>query len=501
MLWLNKLTMKIGGVPARIKAIQQMAESNDPRAVEMIAKESEEDDSPEVQAVAAECLGKLKDCRALKTLGLMLKLGKPEVQVAAATAMKEIADPQAIPSLVDGLRELNQGVRAAVMGALVQFGVASAPPLVGLLKDPNRVIRNAAINTLAQLGEVAVPSLVAALDDKTPEIREGAAEVLHKMGTPAVTPMIKALMHAKENGRRAVAEVLGKLKEPTAAPALVDLLEDPSAAVRTAAANSLAAIGWKPNSPEEIVQQAIAIGDFSKAVEAGAAGVPLLMGVLKSASGREWEGVAHALADIGTPAAEPLLDLVKTGEAAPKSRALHVLGMIGGDSAVAAMTAVIQDPDPSVRESAVTALWNIGGPKAVEGLIVALKDEDRLIVTRATRALGELGDASAVSPLAALINAEDDGIRAEAVLALARIAPAKAVLPLARLAKSPATAEEAITALVQVLANSAGEVASEDLKGLVVELSGSKSGFMKTTDPSAVTNAANDELRRRGEAV
>ena len=31
------------------------------------------------------------------------------------------------------------------------------------------------------------------------------------------------------------------------------------------------------------------------------------------------------------------------------------------------MTAVIQDPDPSVRESAVTALWKIGGPRAAEG--------------------------------------------------------------------------------------------------------------------------------------
>ena len=46
----------------------------------------------------------------------------------------------------------------------------------------------------------------------------------------------------------------------------------------------------------------------------------MLLGVLKGAAGREWRGAAHVLADIGAPAAKPLLELVKHGDTGTLSR-------------------------------------------------------------------------------------------------------------------------------------------------------------------------------------
>jgi HEAT repeat protein len=501
MLWLNKLQMKLGGVQARIKAIQQMGESNDPRAVEMIAKESLDDGSSEVQQAAAEMLGRMGDARALETLSMMLEVGTPPVQAAAATAMMEIGDPRAVPFLTEALKGPNTEVREAVIAGLVKLGAASAPQLVASLKEMNRFTRAGAVVALVQIGEPAIASLSATFEDKAPEAREAAAEILAKMGPPAVPGLIQALQLAKENTRRQIAEVLGRIKEPTAAPALVDLLQDKSHSVAAAAARALDILGWKPSDPEETVQAAVAKGDFATAVAGGDVAIPLLLTALKTSGGNDWEGAGQALAEIGIKAAAPLLTLVREGDPNLRARALQVLGLIGGDSAVEAMTTVIQDPDPSVRESAVTALWNIGGPKAGAGLVLALKDEDRLIRSRATRALGELGDARAVEPLLALLEKDDDAVKADAALALAKIAPARAVPGLTRLAASPATAEEAIGALIHVLTEASADVTSEDLKNLVGELSGARSSFLKSADPAPLVAAARDELRRRGVPV
>src|SRR6266851_7046153 len=97
-LW-DSLQLRVGGVDARVRAMEQMGASGDPKKVDEVAATVLEDRSPEVQKAAAEALGKLGDPRAVSVLAAVLQRGQPEVQKAAALALQKIGGVQAVGPL------------------------------------------------------------------------------------------------------------------------------------------------------------------------------------------------------------------------------------------------------------------------------------------------------------------------------------------------------------------------------------------------------------------
>ena len=91
----------------------------------------------------------------------------------------------------------------------------------------------------------------------------------------------------------------------------------------------------------------------------------------------------------------------------PASRrdAASELGVIGGDSAIAALVLAFHDPAKDVRAAAAAALASIG-LAAIGPLIGALADGNWVVRYRAAEALGSLRDGRSVT---ALIQALEDG--------------------------------------------------------------------------------------------
>ena len=97
-----------------------------------------------------------------------------------------------------------------------------------------------------------------------------------------------------------------------------------------------------------------------------------------------------ALARIGKPAVEPLIQSLK-------------------------------NEDRSTRFSAAVALGKIGDPRAIEPLIQALRDEAWNVRIAVAAALGEIGDERAVEPLTQALNDDNEDVQMGAKKALEKI--------------------------------------------------------------------------------
>lgn len=506
MLWWQIIQTKIGGVETRKKAIEQIGASGEANAVETIGKIALDDGSTEVQAVAAQVLGKMGDPAAMNTLIMMLKYGKPDVQQAAAEAMKQIGDTSCIEPLVQVLNEMNPELRAIGVDGLVHFAEKSLPLLVKNLHNVNRSARKSSIEALAKIGLPAAEAVPALFLDKEHTVWETAIDALIAIGPQGVPALLKSLAHENENVRKHVAMALGKIKDPAAVEVLVLALQDTSAAVRELANKALKNQDWQPASDEQQALRHVAERDFEKAAALGDKAIHALVPALTEKDPGTRERVATALASIGSAAVAPLIDALQHPDPMMRACAARALGEIRDDRALEALLPMLNDSDITMRENIVAAFWKAGTPKAMVGLVEALKDEDRLIKARAARALGEIGNESIVEPLLAVVE-QDPSVRMEVGLALARFAPGRALPLLIDVVAEDPTAEEAGKTLLVLLQKPPEDVAAEDLKGVLDmknrqgAAAGARLGLVSSFDYDAAGRLAKAELARRGVKV
>src|SRR5437762_2457833 len=260
MGWWENLQLKVGGVDARVRAMEQMGASGDPRQVDSIAAAALEDGSALVQKAAAEALGRIgapavapllaqlkdkdPDLRKLVT-EILLKIGQPAVDAMAAgladpnpdtrrltaDSLGKIGDPKAIPILGEALQDAYGSVREAVARAMDLLGWQPEG-------DAETALRAVALRDwkqAASLGPAAVPSLVAAIKDSERRLSESAADALTKVGPAAVPPLLEALKDENPIRRSQAARALGEINVPDAVPALLELLHDTDGTVRESA--------------------------------------------------------------------------------------------------------------------------------------------------------------------------------------------------------------------------------------------------------------------------
>ena len=303
-------------------------------------------------------------------LALLLKHREPSVRAAAADCLAKLApdSEQALPALVDALKDEDNGVRERSALALRQLGSkaqAALPVLVSLLLDQKVGVR--------RQGAWAIETIVLALDDKT------------------------------RNGLRQLPEGLyAAIKGPKG-----ELRKDQPVDVQIAVLATLLGLGHD-RAPTGFWANAMNV-DSNAELSLGSVGLeslPVLKVCLKDARSKVRMSAAAAVAGIQIRVSER--------------------GIPFPDEGVLVLVAAIEDPEPEVVRQVIYSLGTIGKPAAktaVPGLIAALKHRSRDVRLAAAEHLRSFGTHAKIALPALKVALKDDdaSVREEAAQSIRQI--------------------------------------------------------------------------------
>lgn len=316
-----------------------------------------------------------------------LLYGGPEIRVRAADRLAALADPRAVPLLVQSLQDGEPEVRAAAARALQVFrDPNTAPALLPLVSDVNWLVRAAAASTLGYLGNtIAVKPLLKLIEASYwQEVR--------------IAPQHQTLIEATI--------ALGRLHDPQATRLLAQLLKK----------------GYK-----------IAMSDWTQEVRMAAA---VGLGYLDNR-----EAVNALLKQLLDKEPEKLRQAIITGLAACRSdesfqlmiKALNfsafedktqvwrrlegvtiAFGLRGEARAVPYLLPLAQSEYPEVRLALARTMVRLDGVQGGQVLIGLLRDRMAEVRAAAALALGELQIAAAAVPLLAVAQDPNQNVAAAA---------------------------------------------------------------------------------------
>jgi HEAT repeat protein len=355
-------------------------------------------------------------------------------RVQSAHALRNLKDSRTTDRLVDSLTHSSRWVRAYALEGLAILGdVRAVGPVVQALKDRSKVVRVSAAQTLGKLGSaVAIEPLIAALQDKEPFVSVRAAQALGQLkATRAIEPLLNLVENGSETLISVAAIELVHLGAEGTARRFISLLNSPNHTTRVYSAYALgqmhcreavpALIGMLQGQDGEVQSAAMqALGDIGDArafealvdflyhpsihwVAERALGqlkdpraIPILIQTLKVHKRRS--SFAEAVAEIGEPAFQPVLDLLTSQQSTLRWNAVNALIQLW------------------LRQPELHSIIQTG---TVVPLIGALHDNDRDIRRLVARLLGYIADRRAIDPLVELVRTERHAkVRLEMVTAL-----------------------------------------------------------------------------------
>lgn len=279
----------------------------------------------------------------------------PSIRANAIESL--LASPAVLAEVLPtGLADQNRGVRFVSAMCVGRANLAELAPFVEpLLKDPSPSVQAAAIYALSKCGRPVDPTpLAAMLQSDDPEVRANAFVVLGELGNKSAIPMIRA---ALGQGMRRVHPVRVRIVELQGAEALVRLgSEDDVEGIRAA----LFAPGEQGELSILACQILARVGDQSAAP---------MMERLVDASGTSARppeirlAAAQSLAELKVSARSNLGALGAQFASSPdhflRVQAAILLGRVGGPGSVQILSALLSDPDDSVRIAAAAGLLRL----------------------------------------------------------------------------------------------------------------------------------------------
>ena len=199
-------------------------------------------------------------------------------------------------------------------------------------------------------------------------------------------------------------------------------------------------------------------------------GPPAVEAMIESVRRKDYaqeDRMIRALGWIGDPRAGELLIEVLGGEQASlHAVAAQALGKLPADPAAAdVLLARLGSEDWRVRQYAADGLARLGEPRAIEPLRALLKDPDLTVRGHAAQALGELGASAAADEIALLLDDALPFVRRSAVIGLSRLKDARVVTTIRRQLPEATAADR--QELARLLARVGTPEAAEVLCGLL----------------------------------
>ncbi len=341
----------------RKEAAQGLGTINDRRAVDPLIAALKDPDA-EVQRVAANSLGEREDLRAVEPLIGSLQSTNEFVGPAAADSLGRIKDPRAVEPLIDAVVSANPSVDSAAGGALGQF------------KDPRIVIRMITILKDARIQSLPTGNY----------IQSGAIFALGEEGAPqAIEPILETIKREPRSPLvEDCAKALGKMGS-AGVEALIPLLNDPNQGIRWSAYKALAQTG----NPRAFDSMLAALKIYDPIVSPVAAdfvasskdprALPALIAAMRDPhQGVNSEWIAMALAKSGSPAVEPLTEVLRGPDARARFYAARALEEIKDPRATDALLAALKGRDTAVLAGAYRFYIDWGEPGSEDALIEAL---------------------------------------------------------------------------------------------------------------------------------
>ena len=199
----------------------------------------------------AEALGEIGEPATPFLLESLAHHPNPVVRRACAKTLTLIADPTAIPTLINALlNDDDTVVKGSSVGALAKMGEAAVPPLLEILGSPEypESAKGHAAWALAFIGAEAKELLYTTITSDLAEVRSAVVGAIAKVAQEqpedrAFNLLLDALSDPTEMVRSEAAAALGQLAYQPAIPNLVQLLHHADWESRKAAALALMKIG------------------------------------------------------------------------------------------------------------------------------------------------------------------------------------------------------------------------------------------------------------------
>lgn len=327
------------------------------------------------------------------------KLTDPSAAVARAAAatlaaFKDVGSLEKLVATAQARADLSSDLETAVITII---GSMRLPDVIGLAKSENFTLRKFATKSLAEFTKTSPrldPKVQAILEermlDQNIEIKRAAVYALARAKNEAIVTKLAALADDPDDQIRE--QVLVSLTQLPVGPArdiFLKKLDDPYDPVRLQAikgirilkvAEAIQKLSWLRQTPKADLRVEVitTLAELMNADERK----------------RSFDMWSEALYD---------------QEAAIKTVAMEVLSFIKGDPRVApTLSALVLDPDRTIKTRALGALAMTGDPAAVEYIVQGLFDLDSEVKKAALEGLRTLHVSSAEKPLQEFVKNEGD---------------------------------------------------------------------------------------------
>lgn len=285
-------------------------------------------------------------------------------------------------------------------------------------------VRLDAVRALAALRDPQLfEPFVSALQDERWRVRIAAVEALGALGDPRAIDPLTVMLYHDEYARRSVVEAFGQIGDPRAIDPLLDALGDRT--LLKDVSQALARIGSPAvDSLVELLSdrnptaREIAIKTLIEIGDPSA--VEAIIERLNDTRKSIQGLAATALEAIGEPAIEPLIQTLHDPDDDKRAGAAAVLRKIGGARVVDLMREHMFDPDTRVREACVWVIGDAKDERAIEPLIGCLVDYMEVVRYAASVALVKMGEPTIPALLDAL-QSDDHALRKAAATVLDRV--------------------------------------------------------------------------------
>lgn len=349
--------------------------------------------------VALRCLALLKSDGASATKAVIAQLSheRTAIRIYAAKALYHFGEA-AIPELVKALETSDENLQVLVLNALARQHKVAAPAVPAVLKilkaDKIRA-KIAAVRlceAIAAPAHSVTPTLIELLKGDNKVLVRAAFAALFQMGEKSVPELIKGLSSKVFNVRYVCTRVLGYLgpKSGAAVKAIMANLGDKNKDIVIASISALRRIG-----------------------PASKAAIPVLVGMLKSASHGVRNSLESNLARYGELAIKELMAAFKAGNSTEKCVLARIMTNMGAPAAPATplLMRELTQKEYWVRRHCTDALAAIGpgASGAIPALIERLLNDKAVEIRKAAaKALGNMGAKGHVAVPALIGSLNDD---------------------------------------------------------------------------------------------